>query len=524
MAEVCTQNQDLPLIRAPRSADSWTIGMGGFGGGIKNHVDGVAEALSRQNGWAAGFMQLEMDRLVGANYRLQSKPDTKLMGITAKKASDLAAEIESEWDLYANGSNCFPDAARKRTFTQIIREAVRSEVLYGEVFLVRQWRPSLSGYSTCFQLVSPARVSNPNGTLSTNYLRNGIELNKYGEAVAYYIRNRHPGDPMLAGEIDTWDRVTRFNRFGVEQVIHVTDQLSADQTRGISRFAPIAGDLQRLDTYEKAEEEAALLGAIYTMAITSEFGQQSAFDTLGVEAMRKTMEMQAAFHGERSIQFQGTKIPHLFPGEKLEAINSSHPNIAYKDHRNAVLGRIARGSSCSFEEFTGDFTQTTYSSARASVDVADRGVRSKRANFVDRVANKVFSLWLYEALLKQRITVVDPQTLLNDWRMFYASTMCKWVGPPRIVIDPLKNAKANEVAIANGTLTLADACAEDGNDWEEIVAQREREKEAMIEAGLMMDPAEMVDSNGDSVDPSVDPNSEDGSTPPTPSQVSQNGM
>lgn len=522
MAETC--NQDLPLIRAPRSADSWTIGAGGygsFGGGLKNHVDGMAEALTRTNGWAAGFMQLEMDRLVGANYRLQSKPDTRLMNITPEKASALAAQIESEWDLYANSPNCFPDAARRRSFTQMVRECVRSEVLYGEAFLVRQWRPSLSGYSTCFQLVSPARVSNPSGTTNSAYLRNGIELNRYGEPVAYYIRNRHPGDPIKAGEIDSWDRVTRYNRFGVEQVIHVTDQLSADQTRGVSRLAPIAGDLERLDTYEHAEEEAALLGAIYTMAITSEFGQQSAFDTLGVEAMKKTMEMQATFHGERSIQFQGTKIPHLFPGEKLEAINSTHPNIAYKDHRNAVLGRIARGSSCSFEEFTGDFSQTSYSSARASVDVADRGVRSKRANFVDRVANKMYSLWLYEALLKQNITEVDPQSILGEWRMFYAASMCKWVGPPRIVIDPLKNAKASEVAIANGTLTLADACAEDGNDWEEVVAQRKREKEAMMEAGLIMDPA---DADTDPSDPSTNPDDEGLPPGQTSSQVSQNDM
>jgi capsid protein len=101
--------------------------------------------------------------------------------------------------------------------------------------------------------------------------------------------------------------------------------------------------------------------------------------------------------------------------------------------------------------------------------------------------------------------------------MFYAASMCKWVGPPRIVIDPLKNAKASEVAIANGTLTLADACAEDGNDWEEVVAQRKREKEAMIEAGLIVDPA---DIETDPADPSTNPDDE--GLPP--GQVSQNEM
>lgn len=486
MADNKTECQDLPIFRAPRSADSWTIGFGGFGGGLKTHVDGAAEALYHTNGWAAGFVNLEMDRLVGSTYRLQSRPDDVLLEETPAVIAEFASQIEREWELYSGGSNCFIDAARRRNFTQMLREAVRSEVLYGEVFVVRQWRASLSGYSTCFQLISPARISNPNLTMNTATLRNGVELNKYGEPTAYWIRSRHPGDPNLTGKLDTWDRVARYNRFGVEQVIHVTDQLEADQTRAVSRFAPIVNDLQRLDNYERAEEEAALLGAIFTLAITSEFGQQSAFDTLGLDAMKKNMELQAAFHEGKSINFQGTKIPHLFPGEKIESIKNEHPNAAYKDHRNAVLGRIARGSSCSFEEFTGDWTQTTYSSGRASVDVADRSVRAKRANFVDRLANKMFGLWLYEALLKRTVTAIEPQKLLDNWRYFYAASMTKWVGPPRIVVDPKKNAEANEVRLRNGTLTLADACAEEGSDWEDVLAQKKREQDEIERLGLVV--------------------------------------
>lgn len=519
MAETCnTQNQTLPLIR-PRSADSWVLGAGGYGG-MKSYADPHAEHLSRTNGWAAGFMVLEMDRLVGSHFRLSSLPDSKLLKVTAETASELAGEIESEWSLYSN--SVFLDAARRRTFSQLLREAVRCDVLYGEVFLIRQWRPNASGYSTCFQLINPARVSNPNGTMNTANLKNGIETDKYGSPVAYWVRNRHPGDSIQAGEMDTWDRITTFNRFGVQQVIHISDQLSADQTRGITRLAPVFEDLERLSNYEKSEEDAAQLAAMLTMAITSDYGQASAFDALGVESLKANMAMRAAFHGEKSIEFQGSRIPHLFQGEKIQAISSEHPSTAYGEHRSAVLGRIARGLSSSFEELSGDFSKTSYSSARASIDVADRSGKAKKASFVDRVANAMFGLWLYEALLKNRLSAVDPQVILSEWRYLQAAAMCKWVGPARITIDPLKAAKAREINLSSGVTTLADECAEDGADFEEVIAQRKREREMLIEAGLIVDPADMVDPNADPVDPSTDPFAEDPPPGQTSNQVSQN--
>ena len=506
MAENCTQNQTLPLIR-PRSVDSWILGTGGYGG-MKAYADPHAEHLSRTNGWAAGFAVLEMDRLVGSHYRLSSLPDAKLLKVSPEVAGELAGEIESEWSLYSNST--FVDAARRRTFTQMLREAVRSDVLYGEVFLVRQWRQNPSGYSTCFQLVNPSRICNPNNTMNSANLKNGIETDRYGTPVAYWVRNRHPGDTIQAGEMDTWERITAFNRFGVQQVIHISDQLSADQTRGISRLAPIFEDLQRLSNYEKSEEDAAQLAAMLTMAITSDYGQASAFDALGVESIKANMAMRAAFHGEKSIEFAGSRIPHLFQGEKIQAISSEHPSTAYGEHRSAVLGRIARGLSSSWEELTGDFSKTSYSSARASIDVADRSGKAKKASFVDRVANMMFGLWFYEALVKNRVSAVDPQFILSDWRNQQAAAMCKWVGAARITIDPLKAAKAREINLKNGVTTLAEVCAEDGNDFEEVIAQRKREHEMLIDAGLMMDPADVEDDAPG--DPSTDPDVDE--TPP----------
>ena len=40
---------------------------------------------------------------------------------------------------------------------------------------------------SCLQLIEPDRLSNPNFQQNNEFLRDGIEINKYGEAKNYWI-------------------------------------------------------------------------------------------------------------------------------------------------------------------------------------------------------------------------------------------------------------------------------------------------------------------------------------------------
>jgi capsid protein len=53
-----------------------------------------------------------------------------------------------------------------------------------------------------------------------------------------------------------------------------------------------------------------------------------------------------------------------------------------------------------------------------------------------------------------------------------------------MVIDELKNAKANETKLVTGETTLADVCADNGDNWEDKLEQRARERKRMTELGI----------------------------------------
>ena len=66
----------------------------------------------------------------------------------------------------------------------------------------------------------------------------------------------------------------------------------------------------------------------------------------------------------------------------------------------------------------------------------------------------------------------------------YAYTRCKWIGPGRGWVDPVKEAQACQLRMEIGLSTLENECASQGLDWEEVVEQRLREKNKLRELGL----------------------------------------
>jgi len=66
----------------------------------------------------------------------------------------------------------------------------------------------------------------------------------------------------------------------------------------------------------------------------------------------------------------------------------------------------------------------------------------------------------------------------------YAYTRCKWIGPGRGWVDPVKEAQACQIRMDIGLSTLEAECAGQGLDWEEVLEQRAREKAKLAELGL----------------------------------------
>jgi lambda family phage portal protein len=475
----------------------------------KEMTEARAIDLVRNNGYAAGAVQGVKDRVVGHRFKLVLNPEHRAFNIDRQVMRDWARMVEGTFHAWADDASCSIDAQRKRNFTEILRDAEATRFIQGEAFISREWRfqPfNQTPYGTCFQLIEPERISQPNGA-DMNKIRSGIEFDSYGAATAYHVRTRHPYDYQNGySGLAEWQRVTKYNRFGWLQMIHVFDQQRANQSRGFSKFAAIVQRLKMMDRHENVTLELSIIASALAVVIESEFGQQSAFEAIGASPMQSLFEYSQAqneFRKESPLLFDGVRIPSLLPGEKLNVSRAEPPGAQFAAFQESMLRHVARGLNVSYEQVSGDYSKTSYSSARAALAEAWGSVLSARESGPVRIANQIFRLWLDEAIIRGLIPLpagIDLAAYQNNKALL---TRCTWIGAGRMPIDELKSAKANELMLATNQTTLAAIAADSGQDYEELLEQRAEEKRMAEELGLV-DPSSQMETQPNAPDEAED--------------------
>ncbi len=220
-----------------------------------------------------------------------------------------------------------------------------------------------------------------------------------------------------------------------------------------------------LDHYERSEVQAAVVNAMIAAFIESPMDMEGINELFGGSS-----DDYLSARKEWSTQLKGGAIIPVFPGDKVAPFTPSRPNTAYGEFVENVLRHIGAGLNMPYELLMKDFSKTNYASARASLMEAWRHFMTRRQWLGDYWARRVYVLWLEEAVNKGIIEAP------NFYAQKIAWTRCKWIGPGRGWIDPVKEAKASIMRMENNISTLEDECAIQGLDWEEVLEQRERER------------------------------------------------
>jgi lambda family phage portal protein len=186
-----------------------------------------------------------------------------------------------------------------------------------------------------------------------------------------------------------------------------------------------------------------------------------------------------AAKNEHVAQLRGAAVIPLQPGEKLSPFVPARPSSAYSAFVEAIERQIGTGSNLPHELVLKNFANSNYSSARAAMLEAWRFFRGRREWIGTYWHSACFELWLEEKINDG--TIEAPGFYENR----YAYTRCRWIGPPRGWVDPVKEAESVGIRLNNNVSTLEDECSEQGSDWEEVIAQRVVELRAMKQSGLL---------------------------------------
>lgn len=510
--------------RTTRETVDWTppnISIDAQMSSAKPMADLRARDSVQNDGYAMGAMSIHKDSIVGAHFRMNSRPDYKAlqaMGFNAdeKWAEEFQKSAESQFDLIAESPNCWLDASGTKTFTEMVRLVVGSWVIAGESLAIVEWlRGKERPLRTAVNLIPPERMSNPHYTADTLRLRQGVEQDKFGRPVAAHIRSNHPGDWLLADSVGLrWMRVPWHKPWGRAQILHGYSAMQPYQTRGISDMVSVLKQMRMTRKLQEMVLQNAVIQASYAATIESELPRDMVAEMMGgsMGAAGSENELSSTYlkqlmeytSGGKNVNIDGAKIPVLFPGTKLNVSPLAAPGGMGEDYEQSLLRHTASGLGLSYEQFARDYSQTTYSSARAASAETEKFMVARKKAAADRFATEVWHLVLEEMVSRGQLPLPGGMTRKDFYRPLVKDALgrCSWIGAGRGYIDRLKETQAALLAIRGGLSTYERETALMGEDYRDVFEQQAREMRMQDEAGLMF--------NTSSEGVRIDPNSTDG--------------
>lgn len=441
-----------------------------------------ARDLARNNGFAAGAVQREVDAVVGARFRPTSRPDWRALGIDRETAQSVGDQMDAAWRSWADDPLMRGDAARTLDWGGLAALAYRTYLLDGDGLGVLHWNAEAEGFRTRLRIVDPDLLENPHGIADTAALRRGVEIDANGAARAYHFRRDHP-NAMWAGRSWEFERVERETEWGRPIVVHFFDKQRDGQTRGVSRLAPVVDALKMEDKYGRVELQAAVLSAILGVYVRSQLAPEEVSDLLSDGKFLALDDARRSLIGANGLTFGGVRMPVLPPGDDIATVKAERPGGSFEAFEAAVLRRAAAGLGTSYEQLAVDWSKTNYSSARAALVEVWRGWTARRIAFAQRWCGQVRLAVIEEAIDLGRVRL--PRGAPDFWAEPGAWLRAKWIGPGRGFVDPTKEAQAAAMRVALGLSTMEDEAAElTGADYADNLAQISREIDEMPEGVL----------------------------------------
>ena len=424
--------------------------------------------LQRNDALAAAILNTKITSVIGRGMTLLAEPDSDILGLSDLEYDRLRDQSENEFELWS-GREC--DIERISTFGELLSIAYRGVKESGDVFALLPFRERAgSPYGTKVQLLEADRVSNPNHQSDTATLSGGIERDPdTGAMVAVHIANHHPQSRRLARGGLTWSRVDAFNSDGSPAVLHLMDKRRVGQSRGVPDLSGVIEPLRMRQKYSEAEVMSAVLGAMFTIFVKSEYGSEMG-DILGQVAGDTSTSRPAS----KSIELGNGAAVSLMPGEDVTFADPKRPNSGYEPFMSQFSKEIAAACEMPIEVVQKRF-ETSYTAARGAVNEVWRYYLREREWMATDFAQPIYEAVFGEAVARGRINA--PGYLRGDHLTRWAYTRATWIGPGRGQINETAETQGAEKRLELGITTHEEETAQiTGTSWRRKQSRRAREE------------------------------------------------
>jgi len=413
---------------------------------------------------AASIPQTLTVNIVGSGLQPQSRLRADKLGISEAEAADLQDQAETVFDLWQP----WADASGRLDFAEIQALIMRKIVEDGEILInLPMVQDPFRPLSRALELIAADRLATPSGLGRSNIFQ-GVELGEIRrEPRKYWIRKA----PKATGDLEmpTWEftGIPARDNNGRPMILHVFASQQPGQVRGVPHFAPVLKYFKNMADALDAEVVAEKVAACMSAVITRIDPNINTFPAV-----------TEPITGKKLTKLEPGMIPTLGIGEDIKIIDFKRNGDTFDVFLTKVLRILGNAFGLPYESLLKDFSKTNYSSARAALLEAWRVYLCWRNWLTRKFCQPVWEMVLEEAYLRGLFRPRD----------FYAdrAELCRavWIGPGRGWVDPVKEIVAAKLEEDYNYTTLADQCAAQGRDWEDVLKQKAREMKRRRDLGL----------------------------------------
>jgi lambda family phage portal protein len=474
---------DLPEL------SGWAPSLGFAGSDIYGEWDtitGRARDLDQNNGWINAGLDRRVESVIGVQIRLSAQPVHELLNRDYDWRMNWTGDVQARFKVWGNDIERRNDAKQRLSFGAQAKLAYLTYARDGEA--CAEIRDSARGIdnTTNVLLIEPERVSQPNGMIESPSLRRGIRYDSNGAMLGAYVQSGNPNDPSPEAQQLRWDYIPARGKTGRAKFVHIFSPRRVEQNRGISRLAEVMIPAKMLDRVDRAEVNAALKSAIFSLFIkapgTTEDVEAALAPTGGEGKIDPWISAYLNHRGSKPVRVDGAQVNHLFPGEDVVTPQRHSPNSNYPNFARFILQKVAGSLGISYPQISQDYAGINYSSARVQLNEIWRSFIEDRHYFTQHFLTPIYAAWLEMEVAIGAVKI--PGGPANFYRNKTAITMAEWIGPGRGSVDPLKEANANNLDEAAGRKSTVESILENGRDPTDVLAeevwyQKEREKRGL---------------------------------------------
>lgn len=412
---------------------------------------------ARNNPFARRFVGMVRRNVLGPNgMRLQMR----LRGDAGLKAG-VNDTLEGAYEAWAQMGAC--DVTGRYTKADLDRLALRHCVVDGTIFA--RFIPGRGPHGLQVQLLPVDVLARTHRADLADgaRIRQGIECDAFGAIRAYWLRGTDPSalDPLATA-------------------------------RNFIRV-PVADMLQ----LQLPDEVLQLLGVPWMQAALKPMFQAADFAASGLNKARESakrggffetnpdapppppLEDGKAADGAPFQTLQDGTWDMLPPGLKATPFESDYPNIEYGQFIKDCLRNVASALETSYISLGNDLSDVNYSSGQLGLGDERTLWLELQKWFVAHWQQPIFERWLSHALLK----APELQSLSFARIAVYAAA-ARWQTHVWQPLDPLKTIEAQRSRLEAGITSPQRVMAENGDDPDEVLAERKEWAEKVQAAGL----------------------------------------